>query len=230
MDSSQKNCIRISCHLKTKFFSPKTNFYTECLIFIAKSFQLNMELYNDSCSEILGDFSNHSSSSSDGGVHIVDLFSYWCEGIGILAIGIPGLLGNFVSAVILSTSDEMKANVFNYLLTGLSIVDSMLIVLSCIDYSIVRGLNMHFNWYGHAFPYFIYPAVNIVLCLSIFVVVAIAYERYVAVCKPFAYRVAVYSQSALSRAFKLLLPVVILAILINVPKYFETFTVEVRII
>ena len=61
-----------------------------------------------------------------------------------------------------------------------------------------------------------------------FVVVSIAYERFVAVCRPFDYRVAVNTQSPVARSVRLLLPAVILAILINIPKYFETQTVVVR--
>ncbi len=44
---------------------------------------------------------------------------------------------------------------------------------SILDYSIVRGFDQHFNWYGKAFPYAIYPTTNMVLCASIFLVVAI---------------------------------------------------------
>lgn len=157
--------------------------------------------------------------------HLAAVFQYWIQGIGILAIGIPGLIGNFLSAVVLVTSEEMKANVFNYLLSALCLVDSLMIGLCMLDHGIIRGMDQHWNWYGYSFPYFIYPASNIFLCLSTFVVVSIAYERFVAVCRPFAYRVAINTQSPIARSFRLLLPAVILAILINIPKYFETQTV-----
>ena len=66
-----------------------------------------------------------------------------------------------------------------------------------------------------------------VLTASIFLVVAIAYERYIAVCNPYDYRAIVNTQSTRRRVTKLLTPVVIATILINIPKYFETYTVEV---
>ena len=66
-----------------------------------------------------------------------------------------------------------------------------------------------------------------VLTASIFLVVAIAYERYVAVCNPYDYRAIVNTQSTRRRVTKLLTPVVIATVVINIPKYFETYTVEV---
>ncbi len=60
-------------------------------------------------------------------------------------------------------------------------------------------------------------------------VVSIAYERYMAVCHPYDYRAAVTTQSVGRRGIKLAIPVILVSVLINIPKYFETITVEVRI-
>jgi len=67
-----------------------------------------------------------------------------------------------------------------------------------------------------------------VLTASIFLVVAIAYERYIAVCNPYDYRAIVNTQSTRRRVTKLVTPVVLATIIINIPKFFETYTVEVR--
>lgn len=75
----------------------------------------------------------------------------------------------------------------------------------------------------------IYPATNMVLTASIFVVVAIAYERYTAVCNPYDYRATVTTQSTRTRVIKLLAPAFVLAVAINLPKFFETYTVEVSL-
>ena len=98
-----------------------------------------------------------------------------------------------------------------------------------MDVSIVRAFDVHFNWYYRAFPHLIYPTTNMALTASIFLVVVIAYERYVAVCNPYDYRATVNTQSTRSRVSKLLAPVFIMTVAINVPKYFETYTVEVSI-
>jgi hypothetical protein len=69
--------------------------------------------------------------------------------------------------------------------------------------------SVQFDWYGHAFPYLIYPTTNIILCASVFVVVSIAYERYTAVCHPYDYRAAVSTQSVGRRGLRLALPVLV---------------------
>lgn len=43
-------------------------------------------------------------------------------------------------------------------------------------------------WYTYVFPFVIYPLNNISFCASIFVTVALAFERYIAVCRPLHYR------------------------------------------
>jgi hypothetical protein len=49
-----------------------------------------------------------------------------------------------------------------------------------------------------------------------------------AVCNPYEYRAAVTTQSVGHRGLKLAVPVIIVSVLINIPKYFETITVEVN--
>ena len=49
-----------------------------------------------------------------------------------------------------------------------------------------------------------------------------------AVCHPYDYRAAVTTQSVGRRGIKLAVPVILVSVLINIPKYFETITVEVR--
>ena len=37
---------------------------------------------------------------------LVPFLEYWIQGIGILAIGVPGLVGNFISAAVLITRQD----------------------------------------------------------------------------------------------------------------------------
>ncbi len=62
------------------------------------------------------------------------------------------------------------------------------------------------------------------LCFSL-----IAYERYTAVCNPYEYRASISTQSTRKRVGKLLIPVAVLTVAINIPKFFETYTVEASI-
>ena len=80
--------------------------------------------------------------------------------------------------------------------------------------------------YNYAFPYFLYPLTNVILCYSIFLVMAIAFERFLAVCYPYDYRAMASTQTVSKRVMKLTLPIFVVAVIINIPKFLETELVE----
>ena len=63
----------------------------------------------------------------------------------VFQIGLPGILGNLLSIIVLSM--RSMRNVFHNLLVILAVVDLVLVGLSILDYSIVRGFDLHINWY-----------------------------------------------------------------------------------
>jgi hypothetical protein len=105
-------------------------------------------------------------------------------------------VGNILSIIILS-SKEMK-NPFNRLLVALAVFDSVFISFMLLDYTFVRGklyrlvyLSFSFilvySWpftldselYAYLFPKLLFPLNNISLCCSIYLIVCIAFERFV---------------------------------------------------
>lgn len=80
------------------------------------------------------------------------------------------------------------------------------------------------------FPYLLYPGQNLAMTGAIFMIVAIAFERYVAVHNPLDYKQAMNDSGAIrKRLVNYLLPVVIASIIFNIPKLFEaTFYYEIR--
>ena len=105
------------------------------------------------------------------------------------------MFGNSVSIFILSCK-ELK-NPFNRLLVLLACFDSFFICFVILDYTLVRGnqniLNILFfkpfsvfNWpfdqsstiYAYLFTKALYPLNNIFLCCSIYIIIAIAFERF----------------------------------------------------
>ena len=94
--------------------------------------------------------------------------------------------------------------------------------------------------YAMIFPKLLYPLNNITICCSIGLTVAIALERcalprylftpvflfltirYTAVCHPFYYRDVVLATSVNCRVAKYVIPVIVTAVIINIPKFFET--------
>jgi len=72
------------------------------------------------------------------------------------------------------------------------------------------------------FPYFLYPGQSLAMTGSIFIIVAIALERYIAVHNPIDYKQCLNDSNAMKkRVAKYLLPVIFGSILFNIPKFFE---------
>ena len=108
----------------------------------------------------------------------ISTLAYWVEGVFTFIVGSLGLFGNLVSISVLSAKD--MRNAFNILLIVLASVDSFLIGFAILDYSLIRAFavpGLGGDVYKRLFPYFLYPTTNVVLCFSIFLVVAIAFER-----------------------------------------------------
>ena len=101
--------------------------------------------------------------------------------------------------------------------------------------------------YAMIFPKLLYPLNNITICCSIGLTVAIALERctlpryvfttvflfltirYTAVCHPFYYRDVVLATSVNCRVAKYVIPVIVTAVIINIPKFFETELIYIPI-
>ena len=72
------------------------------------------------------------------------------------------------------------------------------------------------------FPYLLYPGQQTAMTISIFLIVAITFERYVAVHNPIDYQQAMNDAYAVPRRLlKYLLPVIVCAVAFNVPRFFE---------
>ena len=72
------------------------------------------------------------------------------------------------------------------------------------------------------FPYFLYPVNQVAISGSIFMTVAIAWERYVAVHYPLDYNQAMNDVNAIrKRLLKYVGPCLALSVFFNIPKFFE---------
>ena len=141
---------------------------------------------------------------------------FWAEGVASTVVAISGLTGNLISIWVLS-DDKLRTGVFNRLLHSLAVVDCMFILPGAIIYT-AKAFSWQADWYNRLFPVFIYPFTEIAFCSSIYMTVAIAVERYLGVCRPFQ------RLSGSNSAKKFITLVGILAISLNIPKFFESET------
>ena len=153
--------------------------------------------------------------------NVFRILSYWVGGVGICCVAIPGLIMNFTATFMLLKSVS-KTNNFNPLIASLCIFDSVFLLLHIIDV-FRKYFNVEDKLLVLLFPKMIYPVRNIGFTASIFMTVAIAYERYSAIKYPLQHH-----QSLRSRKFrrivlfKYIFFVTCFAVLFNIPKFFET--------
>eukprot|EP00093_Oithona_nana_P009090 09090.XXX_64533_60387_1 [CDS] Oithona nana genome sequencing. len=114
-------------------------------------------------------------------------------------------------------------NSFNLLLIALICMDSCFLITSFLD-CFRKGFNMITYVHYMMFPYFLFPFMSIAVTGSIFMTVAIAFERYWAVHYPIDYSQAINSPEACKkRLFKYVVPVLSFSIAVNLPKFFEAY-------
>lgn len=121
-------------------------------------------------------------------------------------------------------SKELYTSTFNRLLIVLAIIDNVYLLfalLECIrgDLEVDTG-DMH----TRIFVYGLYPLHNVMLCLSIYMTVSLAMERYRAVTKPIDYHTVIVSGRQWQRVFHYVIPVVAFSLIFNLPKFFELKT------
>ena len=151
----------------------------------------------------------------------LESFSFWVEGVVQTICAVFGIIGNILAGIIITRKD--MRNSFNLLLVSLACFDSTYLLGSILD-SIRKP-----NIFGLAsethiilFPYLLYPVNQIAISGSIFMTVAIAWERYIAVHYPLDYNQAMNDSHAIrKRLMKYVGPVMILAIVFNLGKFFE---------
>lgn len=154
--------------------------------------------------------------------NIVNELAFWIGGVSNCTIGVLGFLINLVSAYVLLTNPFLK-NTFNKLLCNLLIIDNF-----CLFFILVEVISKKFSTihksssYNLLYPYLFHPFRNISLTSSIFMTIGIAHERYRAIQFPLAHH-QTRGSSGTRRVLllKYTLTVVLLATLINIPKFFE---------
>ena len=152
--------------------------------------------------------------------YINDQVSFWVGGIIVCHITITGFILNLRTMYVLVTDSTMK-NVFNHLFIALIVNDNICLLFMVFE-TFATNLGFHTVIHDILYPHVTLPLTNISLTASIFLIIVIAHERYVAVRYPISHR-----QSLISAKFrrmlllKYIVCVIISTLIINAPKFFE---------
>ena len=123
---------------------------------------------------------------SDWEDQLIANLGYYVEGVLILITSIFGIAINLVSSIVILTRHEMR-NCFNILLVALAGYDSWYLIGAVLESCRKYFPSLRSETAIHLFPYFLYPAHQTSIAGSIFMTVAIAFERYAAVHYPLDY-------------------------------------------
>ena len=152
----------------------------------------------------------------------LDLFllsSFLLEGVSQMIISTLGVLGNIVS-IFLLTRPELRS-CFNQLLAVLASFDLLYLITMLLES--MRKVGLETEPQLLLFPYILYPLNSIAMTGSIFMTVGVATERYIAVYHPLYYnKILTDTTSHRGHLITYLLPITFLAIIFNIPKFFES--------
>ena len=143
-------------------------------------------------------------------------YDWWFEVFGNLPIEIIGVFLNSIALLVLLTS-SMRSNFFNRLLSVLAIFDT--IYLLC---EISEVLRHQYRTYGQIYAciHITYPLRHVLMCSSIFMTIALSFERYQALTNPVQYR----NRGSANMTRGLLyyvLPILAFSTLYYIPKFLE---------
>ena len=137
---------------------------------------------------------------------------YFIEGVGLSTIGCIGLVGNTL-AIIYFGAHKRLGKRFYALMFTLSIIDVCLIISFIWFCSVPEFL--YTQKHNHHWSIILYPLINILCTISIYLTVAISLERYLAICKPLFYHENSWG------VVVFLIPIFGASIIYNIPTMFE---------
>ena len=112
-------------------------------------------------------------------------------------------------------------NTFNQLLIVLATFDSTFIFLAIVKYAIWWSNPIAKTLFNYSYPHLIHPLTSIGFHASIFTTVALSYERHKALCNPIKHRQARAKYSAKRRTLSYAIPILLMTIILNIPKWME---------
>ena len=148
-------------------------------------------------------------------LYLLDQITIWCENYVGPLLGCLGVVSN-LSAITILKSPKMKST-FHQSLIALSLCDLAILFFILVDIFV----DIDNQIYIYLYPYVWHPLKSITMCWETYLTMSIATERLFAVLWPVLYRRHRLHCSSVSHLLTFILPGLIFAVLINIPRYFE---------
>ena len=149
------------------------------------------------------------------------LFNFVFYTLVIGTLSVLGILGNILSIVVLQKDNNNKVAAF--LLQSLAVADSLVLLTSFVVLSIIYGLLPYVQQselFAVIIPYvvkYVHPLGYMGQCATIWITVLLAVNRFIAIVKPFL----TAKLCTLNKARIQVLLVTILAVVFNMPRFFQ---------
>ena len=163
---------------------------------------------------------------------LADTVSWWFEGVGLCVVAFYGILLNCLAIAILSS--KKLSSFFNLLLVWLSIFDAFFLLFSTLyHFAVFEPSLLQYYWTTTIFIYVISPLRSMVMLCSIYITVALSYDRYTAVSNPSEYKIKerMGSSDSCSRFFRTMKYVggiILFSVVFYLPKFLDLETSEVK--
>jgi len=138
------------------------------------------------------------------------LWKYWITGVVSAIVIVLGCIGN-LTAILLLQKPKMST-AFNQLLIVLCIFDTVFLISNipttelALQSRFLKIISPYTDICGH-----------ISVCSSVFMIVALTFERHFAICSPHAYRIRLRTTKRWKHLFWYVVPVITLAAICNIP-------------
>jgi len=169
--------------------------------------------------------SNASSSLSAGGQRRQSRYAWQRILLDIHVVGLlclVGFVGNALTISVLRRDWQDGSSATNWLLRTLAGVDTFYLV-ACLFVQTFKTAHDLTSWFPDSlrpyFPYaerYLWPVASIGQTVTIWTVLLVTVDRYMAVCRPFDTRLR-----TVDRAKKLFVGVVVAAVVYNIPRFLE---------
>ena len=143
----------------------------------------------------------------------------YLEKVCLPVVGVLGIIGN-LGAIFLQFKSRVEST-FSHSLITLATINVFFVSIVILD-TLDLDLDLANQMFISLMPGLLYPLKNILLCFETFLIMSIATERYQAVRSPILFRQSSIRVSSSLHLLTYILPPMVVSVLVNIPKFFET--------